>query len=106
MFHSADLLGTIWYLFGGAHAYMPAFSPSGLLETLDRLKITFTMLPPTMIIMALQAPDFSTYDLSNLRGMIYGAPPMAVEWIRRTTNTLPGAFSSWRPCPRTPWAKS
>ncbi|WP_084517541.1 class I adenylate-forming enzyme family protein [Desulfatiglans anilini] len=90
MFHSADLLGTIWYLFGGAHAYMPAFSPAGLLETLDRLKITFTMLPPTMIIMALQAPDFSAYDLSNLRGMIYGASPMAVEWIRRTTKALPG----------------
>ncbi len=90
MFHSADLLGTIWYLFGGAHAYMPAFTPVGLLETVAQLGITFTMLPPTMIILALQVPNISEYDLSSLRGMIYGASPMAVEWIRRTTEALPG----------------
>jgi len=90
MFHSADLLGTIWFLFGGAHAYMPVFSPAGLLETIERLGITFTMLPPTMIIMALQVPELSEFDLSSLRGLIYGASPMAVEWIRRTTEALPG----------------
>jgi len=90
MFHSADLLGTVWFLFGGAHAYMPAFTPTGLLETVERLGITFTMLPPTMIILALQVPDLSRYDLSSLRGLIYGASPMAVEWIRRTTEALPG----------------
>jgi len=90
MFHSADLLGTIWFLFGGAHAYMPAFSPAGLLKTIEQQGITFTMLPPTMIIMALQVPGLSDYDLSSLRGLIYGASPMAVEWIRRTTEALPG----------------
>jgi long-chain acyl-CoA synthetase len=89
MFHSADLLGTIWYLFGGAHVYMPAFSPKGLLETISRFQITFTMLPPTMIILALQVPDFHTYNLSSLRGLIYGSSPMAVEWIRRTTEAFP-----------------
>lgn len=89
MFHSADLLGTIWYLFGGAHVYMPAFSPKGLLETISRFQITFTMLPPTMIILALQVPDFHIYNLSSLRGLIYGSSPMAVEWIRRTTKALP-----------------
>jgi long-chain acyl-CoA synthetase len=91
MFHSADLLGTIWFLFGATHVYMPAFSPAGLLETIARFRVTFTMVPPTMIIMALQVPDFKEYDLSSLRGLIYGASPMAVEWIRRTTEALPQA---------------
>jgi long-chain acyl-CoA synthetase len=89
MFHSADLLGTVWFLFGAGHVYMPAFSPAGLLETIDRYHITFTMLPPTMIIMALQVPDLDKYKLSSLRGLIYGASPMAVEWIKRTTEALP-----------------
>jgi long-chain acyl-CoA synthetase len=89
MFHSADLLGTVWFLFGAGHVYMPTFTPAGLLEIIERYRITFTMLPPTMIIMALQVPDFDRYKLSSLRGLIYGASPMAVEWIKKTTKAFP-----------------
>ena len=88
MFHSADLLGTVWFLFGAGHVYMPTFTPAGLLETIERYRVTFTMLPPTMIIMALQVPDFDSYDLSSLRALIYGASPMDVEWIKKTINAL------------------
>ena len=88
MFHSADLLGTVWFLFGAGHIYMPTFTPVGLLETIERYRVTFTMLPPTMIIMALQVPDFDSYDLSSLRALIYGASPMDVEWIKKTINAL------------------
>ena len=90
MFHSADLLGTLWFLFGGAHVYLPAFTPAGFLETVERYGVTFTMLPPTMVIMALQSPDLTNHDLSSLRGLIYGASPMTVEWINRTIEALPG----------------
>ncbi|MBI9086868.1 MAG: long-chain-fatty-acid--CoA ligase [Desulfobacterales bacterium] len=89
MFHSADLLGTVWILFGAGHVYMPTFSPVGLLEIIERCNITFTMLPPTMIIMALQVSDFHNYELSSLRGLIYGASPMAVEWIKKTIDAFP-----------------
>ena len=41
------------------------------------------MLTPTMIVMALQEPDFETYDLSSLRQLIYGSSPMAAEWIQK-----------------------
>lgn len=89
MFHSADLLGTIWFLFGAGHVFLPAFSPQNLLETIARFRITFAMLPPTMIIMSLQIPDFNRYDLSSLRGLIYGASPMPEEWIRQLHEALP-----------------
>ncbi len=90
MFHSADLLGMVWFLFGAGHVYMPSFSPAGLLEIIERHSITFTMLPPTMIIMALQVPSFDRYNLSSLRGLIYGASPMAAEWIKKTIDSFPG----------------
>jgi acyl-CoA synthetase (AMP-forming)/AMP-acid ligase II len=33
--------------------------------------------------MALQEPEFESYDLSSFRQLIYGSSPMAAEWIRR-----------------------
>jgi acyl-CoA synthetase (AMP-forming)/AMP-acid ligase II len=48
-----------------------------------------------MIILALQVPDLPRHDLSSLRGLIYGASPMAVEWIRRTTEALRTFRNDW-----------
>jgi len=88
-FHSADLLATSVTLVGGAHAWLGEFSPRQLLETLATQRITFLMLPPTVIALTLQDPEFARYDLSRLRLIWYGSAPMAVEWIRRTMETLP-----------------
>ncbi len=90
MFHSADLFGTAWTLMGGSHAFIAQFAPDDLLSHIRDLKATWTMLPPTMIIMTLQQADISQYDLSSLRSVMYGSAPMAVEWIKRTMDALPG----------------
>lgn len=90
MFHSADLLATGMTLLGGAHAFLPQFSGKALLEVIRDYRVTKTMLTPTMIIMALQEPDFDQYDLSSLRQLLYGSSPMAVEWIRRTLERIKG----------------
>ncbi len=89
MFHSADLFGTAFTLMGGAHAYIAQFTPQDLLAHIQDLKVTWAMLPPTMIIMTLQQADLSQYDLSSWRSVMYGSAPMAVEWIRRTMEALP-----------------
>lgn len=83
MFHSADLLGTVYSIAGAAHAFLPKFSGRGVLDAIQRLRVTSTMLTPTMIIAALQEPDFADYDLSCLRRIIYGSAPMAAEWIAK-----------------------
>lgn len=89
MFHSADLLPTSWFLYGACHVYLPAFSPPALLQAIERHRVSFLMLPPTVLILALQDPGFEGYDLSSLRGILYGASPMPEEWIRRTLERLP-----------------
>ena len=91
MFHSADLLGTAYTLQGAAHMFLPAFSPQSVLRAMERHGVTVAFLAPTMIIMILQDPSFENFDLSRLRLVFYGSSPMAVEWIRRAMEALPGA---------------
>ena len=89
MFHSADLLGSALTLTGGAHVYLPDFNPTTFLAAIEKHRITFTMLAPTMLIMVLQHADFAKFDLSSLRIQIYGSSPMAESWIRRALEALP-----------------
>ena len=91
MFHSADLLGTAYTLQGAAHMFLPVFSPESVLRAMERHGVTVAFLAPTMIIMILQDPSFDKFDLSKLRLVFYGSSPMAVEWIRRAMEALPGA---------------
>ena len=90
MFHSADLYGTCFTLAGAAHAFLPVFSGRAMLEIMQSLKVSATMLTPTMIIMALQEKDFERYDLSSLRHMLYGSSPMAAEWIEKSLKAFKG----------------
>lgn len=90
MFHSADLLGTGYTLLGGAHAFLPQFTPANLLSALQDLRVTSTMLAPTMIILTLQGQNPADYALKAFRWMLYGSAPMAPEWIKRTIEAFPG----------------
>ncbi|MBL8386240.1 MAG: AMP-binding protein [Burkholderiales bacterium] len=89
MFHSADLLATALTLAGATHVYLPEFSPPAYLGAIERSRVTFSMLAPTMLIMVLQHPEFARYDLSSLRIQVYGSSPMAESWIRRALDALP-----------------
>jgi long-chain acyl-CoA synthetase len=91
MFHSADLFGTTHTLAGGAHAFLPQFSGKAVLEIIEQQGVTAAMMTPTMIIMALQEPDFADYDLSSFRTLFYGSSPMAAEWIKKAMEAFTGA---------------
>jgi len=91
MFHSADLLGTGYTLAGAAHAFLPTFTPGDILQAVQEYGVTSVMMAPTMIILTLQEPNFSNYNLTSLDRVYYGSSPMAVEWIRRTMDAFPNA---------------
>jgi long-chain acyl-CoA synthetase len=74
---------------GGAHFYLPTFTPDDFLAAVARHRVTTTMVAPTVIIMMLQQADLGRYDLSALRWVLYGSAPMAVEWIQKTMAALP-----------------
>lgn len=91
MFHSGDLIGTAFTLVGGGHAYLSDFSGRNLLQAIHDHRITITNLPPTVVIMTLQEPDFDRFDVNSVRTVFYGSAPMAVEWIQRTMQKFPNA---------------
>lgn len=83
MFHAADLVGTAFTHVGAAHMYMPRPSGKAILETIERGRITSTMIPPTLIIAALEDADFASRDLSSLRQFVFGSAPLTTKWIQR-----------------------
>jgi long-chain acyl-CoA synthetase len=90
MFHSADLLSNSYLACGAAHIYLAKPSARLILETIARNRITATVVPPTLIILALQDERFGDFDLSSLRTMVFGSAPMPESWIVTARDAIPG----------------
>jgi long-chain acyl-CoA synthetase len=91
MFHSADLLAMGWFIQGAPQCYLPMFSPPKFLEAIERHRVNAIVTVPTMLIGTVLDPSFQAADISSLRILIYGAAPMAVEWIFRVSQAFPHA---------------
>ncbi len=90
MFHLADFPAIINVtLNGGAHAILSKFDPKAVLETIERERVTSTMMVPTMINFLISHPDVGKHDLSSLQRLTYGASPMPVDVLKRAMKTLP-----------------
>jgi long-chain acyl-CoA synthetase len=90
MFHVADfcLFNAVWVA-GGTHVALPSFTPLGMLQTLERERITTTVLVPTMIQMMVDHPDAGNFDLSNLRSLAYGGSPISEAVLERAQKLMP-----------------
>lgn len=90
MFHLADgAAGGAALMAGACHAYLPAFSPAGLIDIVDRLEVTHTVIVPTMVGMLLQSPDFTPSRVRSLRRILYGSSPMPEGVLTDALNKLP-----------------
>ena len=72
---------------GGSITLMKSFDPERVLQTIERQRINFTLLVPTMIYVLLDHPALGKTDLSSLELLLYGASPMSptrlVEGLER-----------------------
>ena len=89
MFHSAELVKTVYFMQGASSVYLPKFDPDALLRTIEEFRVTFALLVPTMLMLTLQSGKVSQYDTSSLKQIIYGASPMSVEWVREAFAAFP-----------------
>ena len=90
MFHVAgiaNLIACTWV--GAEQVLLPRFDAAAVLETIERERITHTVLVPTMLAMLLDAPGADTADLSSLRHVQYAASPISAELQRRVLDRLP-----------------
>ena len=91
MFHIADLpMIFAAPAFGICQVSIPKFSPQSFCETVQRERVSRSVLVPTMINLVTQFVDIGKYDLTSLEELGYGGSPMAPELIRRTREVLPG----------------
>lgn len=89
MFHLADLGALMGQLIaGGAHAFLPTFSPGGFARTVKETGATVGTLAPTMINMILNDPAVDPADLSSLRLVLYGGGPIGEAVLARALDRL------------------
>ena len=90
LFHIADFPAMFAApAFGACQVTIPKFSPQTFCETVERERVSHTVLVPTMISLLTEFPDAGKYDLSSVSVLAYGGSPMAPELIQRTRDLLP-----------------
>ena len=89
MFHSAELVKTVYFMQGAANVYLPKFDPDALLSAIEEFHVSFALLVPTMLMLTLQSGKVSEYDVSSLKQIIYGASPMSAEWVEAAFAAFP-----------------
>ena len=75
--------------FGARQVTIPKFSPQSFCETVERERVSHTVMVPTMMNLLTQFPEVKKYDLSSLEVLAYGGSPIAPEIIDRTRDLLP-----------------
>ena len=75
--------------FGTCQTTIPKFSPQTFCQTVERERVTHTVLVPTMINMLTQFEELKNYDLTSIERLGYGGSPIAPELIHRTREVLP-----------------
>ena len=92
MFHTGGILAvlaTIWH--GGTHVILPAFRPDLALDTIERERVTHTLMVPTMLAAASEEQIVRPRDVSSLLFLSHGESPIAVETLRRAHMAFPDA---------------
>ena len=94
--HAAPIFHIIDYPFliaapalGLCQAALPKFTAGAFCETVERERVTHTVLVPTMINLLTRSPEIAKADLGSLRVLGYGGSPMTPDLIRRTRSLLP-----------------
>ncbi|MGH7334953.1 MAG: long-chain-fatty-acid--CoA ligase [Candidatus Rokuibacteriota bacterium] len=77
---------------GGTHVLMKKFDPDEVMQTIERERISWTFMVPTMIYVLLDHPALQKYDHTSLRTLIYGAAPMSPDKLERAMELMGPVF--------------
>jgi long-chain acyl-CoA synthetase len=90
--HAAGYYSTPYYLKGAKHVILDKFDPTRLLETIEKEKVTCTLLVPTMIVMLLEQENIKNYSLGSLNRIFYGTAPMPTSKLREAVAIFGNVF--------------
>lgn len=83
MTHAAGPLALASMALGGTVVVLPKFEPGGVLDAIERHRVTYMFLPPTAVYMLLDHPGIEQRDLSSLEYISYAGAPMALERLKQ-----------------------
>ena len=92
MFHAAGTIGalaTTWA--AGTQVLVPVFTGGGVLDVVERERVTATLVVPTMMDALAVEQRERPRDVSSLRWLSHGSSPAARELLKRTHETFPDA---------------
>ena len=90
--HATQFMLLPGLLRGGTHVLMKKFDPDEVLQTIERARVSWTFMVPTMIYVLLDHPALGRYDHSSLRTIIYGAAPMSPDKLERAIERVGPVF--------------
>ena len=73
---------------GGCNLVLSRFDVQTFLETIQQERVTNSIFVPAMINMILDYPEVGHYDLSSLRGLIYGGAPTSRNKVKEAMEAL------------------
>jgi acyl-CoA synthetase (AMP-forming)/AMP-acid ligase II len=92
LYHIAGLQAVLAAVYGGRTLVVQRqFEPVEWMALVQGERVERAMVVPTMLKQVLDHPLFSSYDLSSLRVITYGAAPMPLEVLKRALRAFPHA---------------
>ncbi|RJF91723.1 long-chain-fatty-acid--CoA ligase [Noviherbaspirillum saxi] len=93
MFHIGGLIISLSLHFRGASVYLHRqFDPAEVLKAIERDRLTFLLLAPTMVQMVLDEPAVVTTDTSSVRMIMYSAAPMPLPVLKKAIEVFDCRF--------------
>jgi len=92
LFHAAGsngVLGSIWT--GGCQLTQGAFSPTEVLDLIEKYNVSLTLGVPTMLAALAEEQHSRPRKVDSVRAIAHGGSPIATEVIRRTASAFPTA---------------
>jgi acyl-CoA synthetase (AMP-forming)/AMP-acid ligase II len=81
-----------WMFVGGTYVLHESFNPERVIETIDREKVTHTVMVPAQIIAVLNSPVFEPRKLRSLEMLQNIGAPLLLEHKQKLNELLPGRF--------------
>ncbi|MES2258530.1 MAG: long-chain-fatty-acid--CoA ligase [Pseudomonadota bacterium] len=93
MFHIGGLIISLSLHFRGASVYLQRqFEPAKVLQSIERDRLTFLLLAPTMVQMVLEEAALADTDTSSVRMIMYSAAPMPLPVLRKAIEAFGCGF--------------
>ncbi len=91
LFHVTGLIGQIIHMFvlGGTVVLMESYKTEHMIQLIEKEKITFTFVVPTIYVLMLLNANLDKYNLSAWRLAVYGGAPMSEDTVLKLCAKFP-----------------